>query len=262
MPAVPPYIIEPIGEQFSGLLPERNIDRPLGCHRSRVSDRVVFEQLVQALVFGYAYCRIADGLCSASTMCRRRDEWIEAGTMYVLEGLAREARDQTIGLQLGEVAVDCCITKAPCGGEKAGKRTVDRGKGGLKRSVGIDANGLPLGTVNAPANRHDSPLLGDTLDALKGGVRFAARAGEDASGPRLRLQHHTPKATRAACSTRSPGKVNQPRFGPRGGGWWSAYDLLTVRVAGFPLQRKGSALHRLGSSGSGFVFRKGSTRVP
>ena len=57
MPALPPYIIEPIREQFSALLPERNIDRPLGCHRSRVSDKVVFEQLVQALVFGYAYRR-------------------------------------------------------------------------------------------------------------------------------------------------------------------------------------------------------------
>ena len=129
MPMVPPYIIEPIWEQFSALLPERNIDRPLGCHRSRVPDRVVFEQLVQALVSGYAYCRIADGSCSASTLRRRRDEWIEAGTMYVLEGLAREARDRTIGLQLGEVAVDCCITKAPCGGEKVCKRPVDRGKG-------------------------------------------------------------------------------------------------------------------------------------
>jgi len=81
-------------------------------------------------VFGCAYCRIADGLCSANTLRRRRDEWIEAGTMYVLERLAREARDQTIGLQLGEVAVDRCITKVPCGGEKAGKRPMDRGKGG------------------------------------------------------------------------------------------------------------------------------------
>ncbi len=129
MPAVPPYIIEPIWEQFSALLPERNIDRPLGCHRSRVPDKVVFEQLVQALVSGYAYCRIADGSCSASTLRRRRDEWIEAGTMYVLEGLAREARDRTIGLQLGEVAVDCCITKAPCGGEKAGKARWTGAKG-------------------------------------------------------------------------------------------------------------------------------------
>jgi IS5 family transposase len=61
--------------------------------------------------------------------------------------------------------VDCCITKAPCGGEKAGRSPVDRGKRGLKRSMAVDASGVPLGGVIAPANRHDSPLLVPTLEA-------------------------------------------------------------------------------------------------
>ena len=39
----------------------------------------------------------------------------------------------------------CCITKAPCGGEMAGKRPVDREKQGIKRSTIVDANGIPLG---------------------------------------------------------------------------------------------------------------------
>ncbi len=60
MPALPPYIIEPIWQQFSALLPEREVDHPLGCHRPRIPDRVVFEKLVQVLVFGCAYHRIAD----------------------------------------------------------------------------------------------------------------------------------------------------------------------------------------------------------
>ena len=33
MPALPPYIIEPIFEQFNALLPEREVNHPLGCHR-------------------------------------------------------------------------------------------------------------------------------------------------------------------------------------------------------------------------------------
>ncbi len=65
------------------------------------------------------------------------------------------------------MAFDCCITKAPCGGEKAGRSPVDRGKQGIKRSVVVDARGIPLGVVSAPANRHDSPLLAPTLDALE-----------------------------------------------------------------------------------------------
>jgi hypothetical protein len=168
VPALPPYLIEPIFEQFSALLPERRTNHPLGCHRQRIPDRVVFEKLVQVLVFGCAYERIADETCSATTLRDRRDEWIELGVMEALREMALAAYDRIVGLEPEEVAVDCCVTKAPCGGEKAGKSPVDRGKMGIKRSMAVDARGIPLGTVTAPANRHDSPLLAGTLDAAAG----------------------------------------------------------------------------------------------
>jgi hypothetical protein len=163
---LPPYIIEPIWEQFCVLLPEREAEHPWGSHRPRIPDRVVFEKLVQILVFGCAYRRIADRSCSATTLRRRRDEWIEAGAMAALEGIARDSYDRFVGLELHDIAVDCCITKAPCGGEKAGRSPVDRGKQGLKRSVAVDGAGIPLGCLTAPANRHDSPLLPETLGRL------------------------------------------------------------------------------------------------
>jgi transposase len=108
VPALPPYIIEPIWQQFRALLPERKVDHPLGCHRPRIPDRVVFEKLAQVLVFGCAYQRIADGTCSATTLRERRDEWIEIGAMDALREIVLEAYDRYIGLQLSEVAVDCC----------------------------------------------------------------------------------------------------------------------------------------------------------
>jgi len=77
-----------------------------------------------------------------------------------------EGYDRLIGLQLEDVVVDGCITKAPCGGEMAGRSPVDRGKQGTKRSILVDAAGIPLGVVQAPANRNDSPLLASTLDTL------------------------------------------------------------------------------------------------
>ncbi|MCA1715351.1 MAG: IS5 family transposase [Actinobacteria bacterium] len=175
MPALPPYIIDPVWEQFSALLPERIVEHPLGCHRPRVPDRVVFDKLVQILVFGCAYWRIAEEGCSATTLRRRRDEWMEAGAMEELENIARDSYDRIIGLEPHDIAVDCCITKAPCGGERAGRSPVDRGKRGIKRSVAVDAEGIPLGFVAAPANRHDSPLLAETLDAL------GSLAGQEAS---------------------------------------------------------------------------------
>jgi transposase len=195
MPALPPYIIEPIWEQFSALLPEREVDHPLGCHRPRIPNRVVFEKLVEVLVFGCAYHRIADEECSATTLRDRRDEWIELGVMEALREMALAAYDRFIGLDLADVAVDGCITKAPCGGEKAGTSPVDRGKRGTKRSTAVDARGIPLGTVTAPANRHDSPLLPETLDAVAetlGGLAEEASVhldrGYDSGATRERLE--------------------------------------------------------------------------
>ena len=166
MPALQPYIIEPIWEQFEALLPERRTNHPLGCHRGRIPDRVVFGKLVEMLVFGCAYDRISDESCSESTLRRRRDEWIGLGLMETLREISLEAYERLIGLELADLVVDGCITKAPCGGEKAGRSPVDRGKGGIKRSMVVDARGIPLGSVIAPANRHDLPLLDATLDAL------------------------------------------------------------------------------------------------
>jgi Transposase DDE domain len=166
VPAIQSYFIEPIFEQFCALLPEREVNHPLGCHRSRIPDRIVFEKLLQVLVFGCAYWRIADESCSESTLRRRRDEWIDLGVMDALREMVLEAYDRFIGLELTDVAVDGCITKAPCGGEKAGRNPVDRGKQGTKRSVAVDARGIPIGAATAPANRHDSLLLPETLDAV------------------------------------------------------------------------------------------------
>jgi transposase len=193
VPALPPYIIEPIWEQIVALLPERETNHPLGCHRQRIPDRVVFEKLVQILVFGCAYERIADGSCSESTLRRRRDEWIELGLVETLRRAALDAYDRAIGLEPSEVAGDCCITKAPCGGEKAGRSPVDRGKRGIKRSVAVDARGIPLGSVTAPANRHDSPLLVPTVDAARSlglvpeGATVHLDRGYDSEPTRVRL---------------------------------------------------------------------------
>jgi transposase len=103
VPALPPYIIEPIWEQFEALLPDREVNHPLGCHRSRIPDRVVFEKLVQILVFGCAYRRIADEGCSATTLRDRRDEWIACGVIEALPTMALLAYDRFIGLELADV---------------------------------------------------------------------------------------------------------------------------------------------------------------
>lgn len=158
--------MEPLWDQFAALIPPRVDTHPLGCHRRPVPARVVFDKIIQVLVLGASYERIADSTCSATTIRRRRDEWILAGIFAQLEQLCLEAYDRIVGLHLENITVDGCLVKAPCGGEAAGKSPVDRGKLGTKRSVMTDAFGIPIGCLVAPANRHDSPLLRPTLEKL------------------------------------------------------------------------------------------------
>lgn len=169
MPVLPVSLVDPIWDQFCVLLPaypEVDPAHPLGCHRRRIPDRIVFDHVVAALVHGSGYERIASSGCSDRTIRRRLHEWAEAGLMPHLHALVLAQYDRMIGLELDAVAVDGCITKAPGGGETAGRSPVDRGKQGLKRSTVVDATGIPLHIVAAGANRHDGPLLGPTLAGL------------------------------------------------------------------------------------------------
>ena len=113
--------------------------------------------------------------------------------MEKLREIFLEAYDRLIGLELADLAVDGCITKAPCGGEKAGKSPVDRGKGGIKRSTVVDARGIPLGTSCRPGQPSRLAAFGGDPRHL-GATRRTAGSGKRASGPRLRLGRHSSQA--------------------------------------------------------------------
>ena len=98
MPALPPYSIEPTRKQFVALLSPRKTNfNPLDCYRQRVGGSWVFDKLVQVPVFGCVHARITDESCSASTLRRRRNEWIGLGTMKKLREMVLEAYDRIIG---------------------------------------------------------------------------------------------------------------------------------------------------------------------
>lgn len=166
MPALPSSVIDPLFSQFEALLPTPADTHPLGCHRPRVPDRVVFDKLITRLVLGGSYTKHADDRVSATTLRARRDEWIAADVFFAVEQLVLENFDQVIGLDLTHLSIDGCCVKAPTGGDNTGPNPTDRGKSGQKRSVLTDGNGLPLGVILAGANRHDSPLLRPTLECL------------------------------------------------------------------------------------------------
>jgi transposase len=167
VPAVPSSLIEPLWSEFSALLPETPEfapGHPLGCHRRRVPNRIVFEHIVATLVHGSGYERIATKGCSDWTIRNRVKQWSRLGLAKELHRIALMAYEKMIGLELDDLAADGCITKAPCKGDTAGPSPVDCRKQGLKRSTVVDAHGIPLGLTAAGANRHDSKLLAANLD--------------------------------------------------------------------------------------------------
>lgn len=88
--------------------------------------------------------------------------------METLRLLVLAAYDRMIGLELDQLSADGCISKAPSGGDCAGKSPVDRAKQGIKRSQLTDRQGIPLVTNPAPANTRDHTLLPATLDRFAG----------------------------------------------------------------------------------------------
>ena len=185
-------------DQFAALLPDRPVyvpSHPLGCHKPRIGDRIIFEKLIQVLRFGCSYASIAGCARGATTIRERRDEWIKAGIFAELKTIARESYDRIVGLVLQELAAGGCIAKAPGGGECAGRSPVDRGKLGMKRSLMAGGHGIPPGRVPAPANRHDSPLLAPRWTNSMSSGRC----------PMTSPSIWTPATTRRRPATSSPG---------------------------------------------------------
>jgi hypothetical protein len=202
---------------------------------------MVVAKLVQVLVFGGADERIADAACSATTLRRRRDAGIDAGIMERLHAIVLAADDRMIGLDLADVAVDGCITNAPGGGERAGRSPVDRGSPGLKRSPVVDARGIPLGAIAAPANRHDAPLVEPTLDTLAARGPCPAPMtvhldrGDDSAVTRERLACRGLRAAIAARGTPAPVTAGQRWVVQRTNAWTNAHKKVvwwTERRAG------------------------------
>ncbi len=235
MPAVPSWLLEPLWDQFAALLPARpryDPAHPLGCHRRRIGDRVVFEKLLQVLRFGCSYASIADCACGATTIRDRRDEWIKAGIFGQLKTIARESYDRIVGLALQDLAVDGCIAKAPGGGDCAGRSPVDRGKLGMKRSLMVEGRGIPLGRVLAPANRHDSPLLAPTLDKLAGigplpgDITVHLDAGYDSQKTRDELTGRGMTGDIAHKGDKAPIQAGQRWHVERTNAWHNSFNRL------------------------------------
>jgi putative transposase len=97
------------------------------------------------------------------TIMKWRNRLCESGCLdAILEALKLEAERQDI-VDYSVFAVDGCMVKSRAGGECVGPNPVDRKKGGVKRSIIVEGNGLPISIVIGSANTPDSHLFEETI---------------------------------------------------------------------------------------------------
>src|SRR5262245_27972657 len=153
-------------ERIEALLPPRP-PHPLGCHNPRVPDRQAMDGIFFVLRTGCQWNALnAPGICSSSSAHRRFQEWTSAGVFVTLWADGLREYDRLKGLDWSWLAMDGAMTKAPLGGEWVGKNPTDRGKLGAKRSLLVEADGVPVGLAVEGANRHDKKLVEATLESI------------------------------------------------------------------------------------------------
>jgi putative transposase len=158
-------IPDELWERIQPLLPPRK-PHPLGCHRSRVDDRLAMDAIFYGLRTGCQWNALKEtGICSSSAAHRRFQEWTAAAVFLALWEQGLTAYDALQGIDWEWLAMDGTMTKAPLGGKKVGKKPTDRGKLGTKRSMLTDG-GVPLGVAVEGANRNDFKMARETLESI------------------------------------------------------------------------------------------------
>ena len=140
---------------------------PLGCHRPRVEDRKALDAIFYHLRTGCQWKALdATGICSSSSAHRRFQEWTQAGVFQRLWTQGLLDYDGLKGIEWEWQAMDGAMTKAPLGKEQTGPNPTDRAKRGVKRSLLVEGNGVPLGVAVDGANRNDFKMARVTLESI------------------------------------------------------------------------------------------------
>lgn len=103
---------------------------------------------------------------SGKTLHRYFQRWARARVFKRMWQAGLAEYDEVKGLAWKWQAADAAMTKAPLGGQATGPNPTDRAKLGVKRSLLVEAKGVPLALEVGPANRHEVKMLAATLDGI------------------------------------------------------------------------------------------------
>ncbi|MGB5786948.1 MAG: IS5 family transposase [Stenotrophomonas geniculata] len=136
--------------------------------RPRVSDQHALNGIVYVLRTGVPWEELPQelGYGSGMTCWWRLRDWQVAGVWHRLhQALLAELR-RADKLDLSRASLDAASVASPPGGAYTGPNPTDRGKLGSKRHLIVDRNGVPLAFCVIGANRHDSVVFEELVDAL------------------------------------------------------------------------------------------------
>ena len=175
------HIPDDLWDIIALLLPEHKNTHRFGGGRPRTPDRVCMEAILFVLRTGCQWKALnATRFCPSSTAHDRFQEWVKAGVFQEMWKLGLMAYDDWQGIDWKWLSMDGCMTKAPLGGKKTGKNPTDRAKRGVKRSLLVDGNGIPIGLAVDGANRNDMKMARATLESIPAD---AARPQPDQDNP-------------------------------------------------------------------------------
>jgi len=158
--------IEPLLPKAKSRIRGRGYKRRDVGGRPPADPRVVMAGIFYILRTGCQWNSAPERYGSGKTLHRYFQRWVRARVFYKMWKAGLMEYDEAQGIEWTWQSVDGAMTKAPLGGGATGRNPTDRGKSGTKRSLVVDGRGTPLGIVVRGANRHDSPLLGPTLDSM------------------------------------------------------------------------------------------------
>ncbi|WP_425522384.1 IS5 family transposase [Xanthomonas vasicola] len=135
--------------------------------RPRISDQQALNGIIYVLRTGIALEELPGelGYGSGMTCWRRLRDWQANGVWHRLHQVLLAELRRADKLDLSRASLDAASVPPP-GGSYTGPNPTDRGKLGSKRHLIVDRSGVPLAVCVTGANRHDSVVFEELLDAL------------------------------------------------------------------------------------------------
>jgi putative transposase len=134
--------------------------------RPPADPRLIMAGILYVLSTGCQWNAAPKAFGSGKTLHRYFQLWTRARVFKRMWRAGLAEYDDSKGLEWQWQAVDGAMTKAPLGGQATGANPTDRAKQGTKRSLLVEAKGVPLAIEVGPANRHDVKMLAATLDGV------------------------------------------------------------------------------------------------